>query len=299
MLPGDQPAFLFFKRIYQVMKRIFLLPAAVMFSMAAIAQDINVMSFNIRYNTSRDSLDAWPHRKDFVASQILFHDAHIVGLQEALHDQNNDLLQRLPQYKLEGVGRDDGKEQGEFSAILYDTTRLQVLQSKTFWLSQTPEVPGSKGWDAQITRIVTWIKFRDRKTKKTFFAFNTHFDHIGKEARKESARLLLEKIKEIAGNTPAVITGDFNAMASDEPILVIMDKSNPLHLTDSRDISQTPHYGPTGTFNGFGRSERDNEPIDFIFLKGNWKVLKHATISQTWKGHFASDHFAVYAVLRL
>ncbi len=281
------------------MKRIFFLFITISVSTVMIAQELNVMSFNIRYNTSRDSLDAWPNRKDFVASQILFHEAHIVGLQEALYEQNQDLLQRLPQYKIEGAGRDDGKEKGEFSAILYDTTRLQVLQSKTFWLSETPDVPGSKGWDAQITRIVTWIKFRDRLTKKTFYAFNTHFDHIGQQARKESAKFLLQQIKVIAGDTPAVITGDFNAKPSDEPIQVIMDKNNPHRLTDSKEISQTPHYGPTGTFNGFGRSERDDEPIDFIFLKGKWKVLKHATISQTWKGHFASDHFAVFAVLKL
>lgn len=281
------------------MKKKILLFVSITISVAIAAQEINVMTFNIRYNTSRDSLDAWPYRKDFVASQILFHDAHIIGVQEALHEQMTDLQQRLPQYKYEGVGRDDGKEKGEYSAIFYDTTRLQVLQSKTFWLSETPEVAGSKGWDAQITRVVTWIKFRDRKTKKVFFAFNTHFDHIGKIARKESAKLLLQKVKEIAGNVPAVITGDFNAMPSDEPIQVIVDKNNLLHLIDSKDISQKPHYGPSGTFNAFGRGERDDQPIDFIFLKGNWKVLKHATISQSWKGHFASDHFSVLAVLNL
>ena len=109
----------------------------------------------------------------------------------------------------------------------------------------------------------------------------------------------MEKIKEIAGTTPAVIIGDFNARPSEEPIQVILDASNPLHLTDAKGLSATPHYGPTGTFNGFGPKERDNEPIDFIFLKGKWKVLKHATISQTWEGRFASDHFAVLASLRL
>ena len=257
------------------------------------------MSFNIRYNTPKDSVNAWPNRKEFVASQILFHDAHIVGVQEALHGQMTDLRERLPRFKYEGVGRDDGKEKGEYSAIFYDTTRLQALQTKTFWLSETPEVAGSKGWDAQITRVVTWIKFRDRKTKKIFYAFNTHFDHIGKMARKESAKLLLQKVHEIAGNIPSVITGDFNAKPTDEPVQVIVDKNNPLHFADSKELSQTPHYGPGGTFNGFGPTERDDHPIDFIFLKGKWQVLKHATISQTWKGHFASDHFSVFARLKL
>ncbi len=279
------------------MKKFFLFSLIIMCSLAIAAQDLNVMSFNIRLNTSRDSLNAWPHRKDLVASEILFHEAHIIGLQEALNEQMNDLQERLKDYKYAGVGRDDGQTRGEYCAIFYDTKRLQALESKTFWLSETPEVPGSKGWDAQITRVVTWIKFRDLKTKKIFYAFNTHFDHIGKVARKESAKLLLQKIKEIAGDTPAVITGDFNSNPSDEPIQVILDPQNPQRLTDSKSISETPHYGPTGTFNAFKNAEIDDQPIDFIFLKGKWKVKKHATISQTWKGRFASDHFAVFAVL--
>ncbi|MBL7743420.1 MAG: endonuclease/exonuclease/phosphatase family protein [Chitinophagaceae bacterium] len=263
------------------------------------SQELNIMTFNIRLNTSSDSLNAWSYRKDKVASQVLFHKVHLLGVQEALHDQMLDLKERLPQFKHAGGGRDDGKEKGEYSAIFYDTTRLQLLQTKMFWLSETPEIPGSKSWDAAITRMVTWVKFSDKKTKKTFFAFNTHFDHMGKIARRESAKMVLNKVKEIAGNTPAVITGDFNAEPGDEPIMVIMDNSNPLHLTDSKTISQAPHYGPTGTFNAFKSKERNDQPIDYIFLKGKWKVLTHATISQTWEGRFASDHFAVLASLRL
>ena len=257
------------------------------------------MTFNIRYNTVADSMNGWPYRKDKVASQILFHEAHIIGVQEALHEQIMELQQLLPQYKYKGVGRDDGKEKGEYSAIFYDTTRLQALQSKTFWLSESPGVAGSKSWDAAITRIVTWIKFRDKKTKKIFFAFNTHFDHIGKVARMESAKILLQKVKEIGGSTASVITGDFNATPGDEPVQLITDRSNPLHLVDSKEISLKPHYGPSGTFNGFKEKEQDDQPIDYIFLKGSWKVLNHATISQTWQGRFASDHFSVLATLRL
>ena len=257
------------------------------------------MTFNIRLNTERDSLNAWPHRKDNVAAQILFHDVHLLGVQEALHNQMVDLRERLPQFKSIGVGRDDGKEKGEYSAIFYDTTRLQLLQSSTFWLSLTPEVAGSKSWDAAITRIVSWAQFRDKKTRKTFYAFNTHFDHIGKEARRESAKLLLQKVASLAGKTPAIVTGDFNAVPSDEPIMVITDNANPLHLTDAKSVSATPHYGPSGTFTGFGSKESNDLPIDYIFLKGPWKVKKHATLSQTWGGRFASDHFAVLATLSL
>lgn len=262
-------------------------------------QPLHVMTYNVRLNIASDSANSWQYRRDNLASVVLFHQAHILGVQEALHDQMVDLQQRLPQYKSVGGGRDDGKEKGEASAIFYDTVRLQLLQTDMLWLSLTPNVPGSKSWDAAITRMVTWAKFKDRKTKKIFFAFNTHFDHIGQVARKESAKIVLNKAKEIAGNTPLIFTGDFNAKPGDEPIQVITDKSNPLHLTDAKELSQTPHYGPTGTFNAFKNKEINDEPIDYIFLKGKWKVLSHATISQTWQGKFASDHFAVFASLEL
>ena len=255
------------------------------------------MTFNIRYNNAGDSLDAWPYRRDKVASQVLFHDVVLLGVQEALHNQVVDLQERLPTFKSLGVGREGG-EKGEYSAIFYDSTRLQSLASETFWLSATPDVVASKGWDAALPRIVTWAKMKDLKTGKVFFAFNTHFDHMGQEARRESAKLLLQKVATIAGQTPAIVTGDFNATPSDEPIQVVTDKNNSLHLTDSKEISVTPHYGPTGTFNGFQAKERDDQPIDYIFLKGPWKVKKHATLSQSWNGRFASDHFAVLATVQ-
>jgi endonuclease/exonuclease/phosphatase family metal-dependent hydrolase len=261
--------------------------------------ELNVMTFNIRLNIKSDSLNAWPYRKDNLASQILFYEVNLLGVQEALHDQMVDLKERLPRFKYVGVGRDDGKEKGEYSAIFYDTTRLYVLQTETFWLSETPTVAGSKSWDAAITRIVTWAKFLDKKTKKMFFAFNTHFDHIGQVARRESAKIILQKVKEIAGNTPVIITGDFNSRPTDEPVQVVVDKTNPLHLIDTKEISATPHYGPTGTFNAFQSKERDDDPIDYIFIKGKWKVLRHATISETWNGRFASDHFAVLTKVSL
>ena len=279
------------------MKKILFLSLACFGTAFLFAQDLQVMTFNIRYNNPGDSLNAWPYRKDKVASQILFHDVHLLGVQEALHNQMVDLQELLPNFKAVGVGRDGG-EKGEYSAIFYDSTRLQALASQTFWLSLTPDVVASKSWDAALTRIVTWIKFKDRKTGKTFFHFNTHFDHVGKEARRESAKLLLQKVSEIAGKTTAIITGDFNAFPMDEPIQVIMDKTNPLHLIDAKGISVMPHYGPVGTFNGFGPKEREAKPIDYIFLKGAWKVAKHATISQTWGGRFASDHFSVLATVR-
>ena len=256
---------------------------------------LNIMTFNIRYSTLRDSNNAWLYRKDNAASQILFHETHILGVQEALHEQIVDLKQRLPRYKYVGIGRDDGKTKGEYSAIFYDTTRLKVLESETFWLSETPSVVGSKSWDAAITRIVTWAKMKDLVTKKTFFVFNTHFDHIGKVARRESAKLLLAKVHALSGNFPAIITGDFNAQPDDEPIKVIVESTNPLKLLDTKALSTTGHFGPTGTFNGFKSKEINDQPIDYIFLNRNMTVLQHATLSQTWGGLFSSDHFPVFA----
>jgi len=260
---------------------------------------LNVISFNIRYDNPRDSLNAWPYRKDKVAGQLLFHHAHIIGVQEALHNQVQDLQERLPQYKYTGVGRTDGKEKGEYAAIFYDTVRLQLLQTATFWLAEQTDIPGKKGWDAAIERIVTWAKFTDRVTKKTFYHFNTHFDHVGKIARRESAALLLKKVNDIAGKTPAVITGDFNAHPNDEPIAVIVDKQNPLHLTDSKEITAAMHYGPEGTFNAFQSKEINDQPIDYIFVKNKVRVFQHATLSQSWQGRFSSDHFPVFAALEI
>lgn len=256
------------------------------------------MTFNIRYNNPADSLDAWPHRKDKVAAQVQFHDIQLLGVQEALHDQVLDLTERLPGYTYFGVGRDDGEIKGEYSAIFYDTTKLKWLDGATFWLSQTPEVPGSKGWDAAITRIVTWCKFKDRQSGKVFFAFNTHFDHMGKQARAESAKLLLQRVKAIAGNMPVIVTSDFNAVPTDEPVQIVTDTNNPGHLTDTKQLSKMPHYGPDGTFNGFKQHERDDFPIDYIFIKNHIRVLRHATLSQSWQGHFSSDHFPVMAVVQ-
>jgi endonuclease/exonuclease/phosphatase family metal-dependent hydrolase len=253
---------------------------------------LNVMTFNIRYSTLRDSANAWLYRKDKAASQIQFHEAQIVGLQEALHEQVMDLKARLPKFAHVGVARDDGKTKGEYSCILYDSTRLKMLESATFWLSETPEIPGSKSWDAAITRIVTWAKFKDLKSKKTFYLFNTHFDHIGKVARRESAKMLLAAVQRIAGKELAIITGDFNAMPQDEPIQVLLNAPN--RILDTKALSKTPHYGPTGTFSGFGPKEMGNDPIDYIFVNRPITVLMHATLSETWGGRFSSDHFPVF-----
>lgn len=255
---------------------------------------LNILTFNLRYNTPSDSLNAWPYRKNKVASTILFNKVNLFGVQEALIGQMNDLKELLPGFKSVGVGRQDGKDQGEFSAIFYDTLRLELFKSHTFWLAKDSSKP-NKGWDAAFERIVTWAEFKDKLTGKTFYHFNTHFDHMGKTARRESAKLLINAVHQTAQNIPAIVTGDFNAMPDDEPIQVITNSSSPNYLIDTKKSSVQKHYGPNGTFNAFKQSEESNEPIDYIFTNHAMTVLRHATLSESWQGRFASDHFPVFA----
>lgn len=279
-------------------KYIFFL--SILFTLQAAAQEtLNVMTFNIRLNIASDSLNAWPYRKDKLSSQVLYYKADILGVQEALHVQMTDLQTALTNYKYVGVGRDDGKNGGEYSAIFYNATRMDMLRNATFWLSQSPQVAGSKGWDADYPRVVTWAEFKDKKNGRSFFVFNTHFDHIGKVARRESAKLLLKAVDSIAGSKQAIVMGDFNASPADEPIQIITNPSDKLHLTDTKAVSKTPHYGPGGTFNGFKQHEENDQPIDHIFFNRNVDVYDHATISESWMGRFASDHFAVLTTIKL
>ena len=255
---------------------------------------IRVMTFNIRLNLASDGANAWPNRKHAVASMIRFHGADLVGLQEALPDQLADLDSLLPQFGRIGVGR-GADLAGEASAILYRKERFEVVRQETFWLSETPEVAGSKGWDAAYQRIVTWGELRDRDTGSRFFHFNTHLDNVGVIARREGTRLLLRKIAEIAGSSDAVVlTGDFNAPPDSEPYgLVTADG-----LQDAFSLSRCPHHGPTSTWNGFKEIEPGRR-IDFIFVRGIAEVLQHAILSDTFEGRFPSDHLPVIASVRL
>jgi endonuclease/exonuclease/phosphatase family metal-dependent hydrolase len=284
-----------------------ILAAAVFGCADAMCEDaapLRVMTFNIRYNTPNDGENAWPHRKDMAAGMILFHNADIVGVQEALRGQVDDLSERLPGYGWIGIGRDDGKDAGEFMAVFYRKERLRLLNESTFWLSETPEKPGM-GWDAACSRVVTWGHFEDLKTGEKFYHFNTHFDHRGEIARRESAKLLLEGVSEIAGSEPLVVTGDFNARPDSEPIEIITrgfsgnsgnsgnaDKK----LTDSKSVSQHGHHGPSGTWTGFkSAGAPGDEPIDYIFIKNDVSVLRHGTLSDSFDGRFPTDHMPVLA----
>lgn len=258
---------------------------------------VRVMSFNIRYDEPRDGVNAWSNRKQKVADVIRFHKADLVGVQEALLTQLRDLETMLPDVAWCGVGRTDGKEAGEYSAILYRKSRFQLQDCRTFWLSPTPEIAGSKGWDAAFPRIVTWAKFRDRVSKKNFVHFNTHFDHVGQTARVESSKLIVARLAEIAGKLPFVLTGDFNVVESNEAYKTIVGDSN-MKIGDARYASVNPHFGGDSTWTAFKQIEPGRR-IDYVFVRGGMRVLEHGILADQWNGLWASDHLPVLAEIEI
>lgn len=276
------------------MKKLFLLSLSLVFITLAYAQKdkkdyvINIATYNLRMDTPRDSLDSWEHRKDNVNGLIRFHDFDIMGTQEGFHHQLLDITD-AGGYASVGAGRDDGINKGEHSAIVYKTDRFEVLENGDFWFSLTPDEP-SFGWDAKIRRICSWAKFKDIQAGKEFFVFSLHYDHQGKEARRNSSLLLIKKIKEIAGDMPTFCVGDFNASPGDEPIQIIYDAK---FLNDSYLISQTKPYGTEGTFNGFKLNAPMKNRIDYIWVSKNITIKKYGVLNDMIYGHFPSDHFPV------
>ena len=256
-------------------------------------EPVRVMTFNIRYDNPADSLDKWAYRKDRAAKAIRFYDADIVGTQEVLHNQLEDLRQRLPGYEVIGVGREDGKEKGEYSALWYRKDRFTAKESGWFWLSETPEVAGSKGWDGACERIATWAKLQDKLTGQELFVLNTHLDHVGVEARREGVKLVLDKVQELGGDLPVIVTGDFNAAPESDVIRQVTDTADPEHLTDARTVAALV-YGPDWSFHDFGRIPYGHrERIDYIFVKNGLEVLKYGILAETEGDAYLSDHTPV------
>ena len=288
-------------------------------SVCLYGRDLNVASYNVRQMNDRDYRhdDGWDQRKDILCDLIRFNDFDAVGLQEPFKKQLDDILERLPQYDYVGVARDDGKEKGEYSAVLYNKERFKLLKSGTFWLSETPDVPG-KGWDAACVRVCSYAKLKDRKCGKVFWFFNTHLDHIGVVARREGCKLILAKIEEIAGpRANIVVTGDFNVDQFSEPYQTILSTGtlkDCLYATDVKFI-------PGGTFNNFSVERYTISHIDHIFVSATAQVKRFGVLTyhywenasrgeaklddapleisaQQRQAHNPSDHYPIMATVR-
>ena len=252
---------------------------------------ITVMSYNIRFDNPDDGINAWPNRKEHVADMIgTKYQGDIIGIQEAIIHQIDDLQQQLPDYSWVGVGRDDGRDKGEFSPIFYRTDRFYLVVTNTFWLSKTPHQPGSKSWDAAITRVVTWAMFIDLKSNRSFYVINTHFDHIGEKARVESSKMIAEFVSEIEPDIPIIITGDLNVPETSEAYSVLSDHPQ---LHDARYLSESGHVGPTATFNNWSELRPPETRIDYIFVNNSIRVLNHKIADDQYEGYFPSDHLPV------
>ena len=261
--------------------------------------EINVMTYNIRYDNPEDSLNNWQYRKERVANSILFYDADILGTQEVLHNQMVDLKNLLPNYESVGVGREDGKEKGEYSALFYKKDRFSVIDAGYFWLSETPEVAGSKGWDGACERIASWAKLKDQKTGKEVLVLNTHLDHVGIIARREGVNLVLDRIAKMANGLPTILMGDFNADPDSDVIKQILNTSNMNHLIDSRAVSPVV-YGPSWSFHAFGKIPYDKRPlIDYIFISKGLEVSRYGVLAETENEGFLSDHAPVLASVEI
>lgn len=254
--------------------------------------DLRIMSYNIRYNNPGDGERAWDRRKEEVANLIQFYQPDVIGLQEVLLGQLTFLEEQLADYARIGVGREDGKQAGEYSPLLYRKSKFELLDHGTFWLSETPDQP-SVGWDAALERIVTWGQFRRKPQGDTAFVLNTHFDHRGEQARRESAQLIRRWIADHAAGYPVVMTGDFNASPTSAPYQVITEGDN---LRDAYVISQLPHVGPDRSFSGFAVTDSlPGDRIDYVFVRPEVQVNRHAIISSFRNGYYPSDHLPVVA----
>jgi endonuclease/exonuclease/phosphatase family metal-dependent hydrolase len=264
------------------------------FVAAGYAQQLRVGSYNVRFDNPRDTGNLWVDRAPVVAELLRFHDFDVFGTQEALKNQLDDINSALPQYERYGLGRDDGKDKGEHSAIFFRKDRFKLLDKGDFWLSETPNKP-SLGWDATCcNRIASWVYLQDLATKRKFYFFNVHYDHQGVEARKESSKLILRRIREVAGKEPVILSGDFNGDHASEWYKAL---ANSGLLKDTyREV--THPYASNASFNGFGRQSDREEIIDHVFVTGHFKVNKWGLLTDTYHGKFPSDHFPVLVELQ-
>lgn len=276
-----------------IKRTLFLLVALWVFALAAQAQQLTIGTYNVRYDNPQDAGNLWVDRAPVVANLLRFHDFDIFGTQEALKNQLDDISRALPHYARYGVGRNDGVDKGEHSAIFYKKDRFKLLNKGDFWLSQTPDKP-SLGWDATCcNRICSWVYLQDLQTKKKFYVFNAHYDHQGVQARQESSKLILNKIREIAGKSPVILTGDFNGDHQSNWYQAI---ANSGLLKDTYRLVEHP-YVNNASFNAFGKQSDRKEIIDHIFVTDGFRVRKWGVLTDTYHGKFPSDHFPVLVKL--
>lgn len=263
-------------------------------SIQIIAQTMKVMTYNIRLNLDSDGENSWTNRKDFFTNQIQFYEPDIYGIQEATPIQVNDISNSLPKYAYVGIGR-EGIGKGESSNIFLKKDRFDIIQESTFWLSDTPNEI-SKGWDAACNRVCTYALLKDKISKKFFWIFNTHLDHIGEIARTKGIELILSKINFLnIKNYPVIFMGDFNSEPSEQRIINLKKE-----MLDCREISLQKPFGPSGTFNGFKHNEAVTTLIDYIFVSKDrsFIVNKYAVLSDSKDLKYPSDHLPVYVELK-
>lgn len=254
---------------------------------------INVATYNLRLNTPSDDQNVWGLRREAVMALIRYHEFDLFGTQEALPEQIND-LEALSEYAYVGVGRDDGKNAGEHSAIFYRRARFTLIAHGDFWLSETPDRP-SKGWDARCcNRLATWVRLRDKTSGKTLLVVSVHFDHEGEVARRESANLLLRWLERQETGDAVIALGDFNSTPDTEQIVAMKNA-----MRDARTVSLAPPYGPLATFNDFKFGLAPSKLIDYIFLGPNIRVLKYAVLTDSDGQRYPSDHFPVLLNIEL
>tara|TARA_R110002012_G_scaffold160223_1_gene321917 strand:+ start:244 stop:1080 length:837 start_codon:yes stop_codon:yes gene_type:complete len=257
------------------------------------SQEVELMSYNIKYANENDGENSWSNRKNHITKQIKFYEPGIFGVQEALEIQLKHFKAEMDNYKYVGVGRDDGKEAGEFSAIFYNAEEFEMLENDTFWLSETPaEI--SVGWDAAMERICTYAKFKEKKSGTVFWVFNTHFDHVGEKARENSAKLIWEKISALnKENLPVILMGDLNLEPHTGGIRFLMRKMN-----DSKAVAKLD-FGPEGTYNGYNFEEPVTRRIDYIFTSDEIEVKKYGVLSDSKDLKYPSDHLPVWVEVDL
>ncbi|MCW3126385.1 MAG: endonuclease/exonuclease/phosphatase family protein [Bacteroidetes bacterium] len=272
-----------------------ILFALLLISQVPLLAQTKVMTYNIRNSNAMDGVNRWNLRRESLVGLVRKVDPDILGTQEVLIDQLKYLKKSLNDYESFGVGRNDGKHKGEHSALFFKKDKYELVTGSNFWLSETPQVPGSKSWDAAITRICSWVELKDKSTGNVFFVFNTHFDHKGVQARRNSAALIRRTIDSLAGDHPVIAIGDFNLVPSDPGYATMTDKKDfRVQLNDSYMDGALPY-----TDCGFEVSNKKCSRIDYIFSSPQYSKNSYTVHTDNNGTYYPSDHLTISVVLTL